>query len=141
MRRVRRGLGAQPNLRIVRIASADAELRKTLIDECLAGCLIALDGARNWMGVKGQGNARRISLQCLPRGGPITGWRPIPGFRRCLPKRHHSRASSRPEYALGGDEVEIAGHRAQAASGAMVAVADRDVNRRFRGVIGTVARP
>src|SRR5258708_1094398 len=71
------GLGAQPDLRIVRIASADAELRKTLIYECLAGCLITLDGARNWMAVNGQGNARRISLRCLPRGGPITCWRPI----------------------------------------------------------------
>src|SRR5882757_7595208 len=73
------GLGAQPDLRIVRIASADAELRKTLIDECLAGCLIALHGARDWMAVNGQGNARRISLRCLPRGGPITCWRPFLG--------------------------------------------------------------
>jgi hypothetical protein len=66
---------------------------------------------------------------------------PIPGFRSCLPKRRYRRAIGKPEYALGSDEVEIAGLQAQAASKAMVAGADRGVNRRFRGVIGTVARP
>src|SRR5258707_11299791 len=72
------GLGAQPDLRIVRIASADAELRETLIYECLAGCLIALDGARDWMAVNGR--ATYDGFRCdvcraavrSPAGGPLT---------------------------------------------------------------------
>ena len=66
---------------------------------------------------------------------------PIPGLRCCLPKRRYRRAISRPQSALGSDVVEIAGPSDTSRIEGMVAVADRGVNRRFRGIIGTVARP
>src|SRR5882757_4444450 len=100
------GLGAQPDLRIVRIASADAELRKTLIDECLAGCLIVLDGAGDWMAVNGQGNARRISLRCLPRvvRSPVGAhaW-----VRCCLPPLRIERTPRRCNDHRPGPEESI----------------------------------
>jgi hypothetical protein len=61
-------------------------------------------------------------------------WVPVLSAEEAPPSRHRQTRN-----ALGSDVVEIARLQAQAASRATVAVADRGINRRFRGVI--VARP
>ena len=80
---------------------------------------------------RGQGNARPISLRCLPpRSDHLL--EAIPGFRCCVPKRRHRRPIGRPETRWEATRWRLPAMGHTPHRGALMAVADRGVVRRFR---------